>query len=62
MDLVKSELIQLKRLILEEAKKPKNIAIILGGLGASYFAYFTVDLYLKRKKYQHIPGPPTKSG
>ena len=60
MDLVKSELIELKKLILEEAKKPKNIAILVGGLGASYFAYFTAKIYFLRKKYQHIPGPPSK--
>ena len=27
---------------------------------AGWFAYYTVSVYLKRRKYRHIPGPPTK--
>lgn len=25
-------------------------------------AYFTIKIYILRKKYAHIPGPPTRSG
>lgn len=27
---------------------------------ASYFAYYTLKVYLVRRRYAHIPGPPTK--
>ena len=40
-------------------KKPKNVAIIVGGLAASYAVYSTVKIYLLRRKYAHIPGPPS---
>lgn len=40
--------------------RPKKLAIAATGLGLSYFAYKTVRLYLKRRKYRHIPGPPTR--
>ena len=40
--------------------RPKNLAILTAGLGLSYVAYRTVITYLNRRKYRHIPGPPTK--
>lgn len=30
-----------------------------GGVILTGWAYFTLVIYLKRRKYQHIPGPPT---
>ena len=44
--------------LIDELKKPKNLAIIVAGLGASYAVYSTVKIYLLRRKYAHIPGPP----
>ena len=41
------------------AIRPRNIAILATGLGLSYCAYKSFLLYLKRRKYRHIPGPPT---
>lgn len=40
--------------------RPKNLAILTAGLSLSYVAYRTVITYLNRRKYRHIPGPPTK--
>lgn len=40
--------------------KPKNVALTTISLGFGYFAYKTVQIYLIRRKYRHIPGPPTK--
>lgn len=37
---------------------PKSIAILASTLGLSYFAYRTLTIYLTRRKYRHIPGPP----
>jgi hypothetical protein len=32
----------------------------LAGLTTSYLVYRIARIYLKRRKYRHIPGPPTK--
>lgn len=56
------DLVELKKLAFEviaQIKKPKNAALVVGGLGASYFFYITLKQYLLRRKYRHIPGPPT---
>lgn len=37
----------------------KNILFLALGLGVSYIAYSIFQFYLKKKKYHHIPGPPT---
>lgn len=39
---------------------PKNIAIIATSFGLAYISYRTMSVYLTRRKYRHIPGPPTK--
>lgn len=39
---------------------PKNILLFTLGLSTSYIVYKIVGFYLKRRKYRHIPGPPTK--
>ena len=54
------ELAEMKNLLVEWIMSPKNIGITLIGIAASGFIYLTVNTYLKRKKYEHIPGPPTK--
>ena len=33
---------------------------IVGSVGLGYVLYRTLDIYFKRKKYAHIPGPRTK--
>lgn len=47
------------KLTANDSLRPRNIAILATGLGLSYCAYKTYLLYLKRRKYRHIPGPPT---
>lgn len=37
-----------------------NVLKIIGGLGFSYFIYKTIKIYLKRRKFSHLPGPKTK--
>ena len=36
----------------------KSIVLFLGSC-TSLFAYYTLKMYLKRRKYRHIPGAPT---
>ena len=50
---------EIKSLVFEFSR-PKKLALVATGLGLSYLAYKTRQIYLKRQKYQHIPGPPTK--
>lgn len=63
MDVVKLELNEITKLVAKAfkitLKDPKNVAIAAGSLGASYFLYYTYRMYRLRKKYAHIPGPPT---
>jgi hypothetical protein len=43
--------------------KPKIIIGLggsLDGLAGTYLVYRIARIYLKRRKYRHIPGPPTK--
>ena len=37
----------------------KTLALLIGS-STSLFAYWTLTMYLKRRKYRHIPGPPIK--
>ena len=39
---------------------PKNILLFTLGLSTSYLLYKFVGFYLYKRKYRHIPGPPTK--
>jgi hypothetical protein len=36
----------------------KSLALLFGSF-TSLFAYYTLKIYLKRRKYRHIPGPST---
>lgn len=38
----------------------KNALFLSIGLTSTYLLYKTVRLYLKKRKYRHIPGPPTE--
>jgi hypothetical protein len=38
----------------------KSLVGILIGSCTSLFSYWTLITYLNRRKYRHIPGPPTK--
>ena len=38
----------------------KKSLILLAGSCTSFLAYWTVSTYLQRRKYRHIPGPPTR--
>lgn len=58
MEVLSVELYELKRVVYAAIGSPKNIFWSLFGLGASCFIYFTVKLYLQRRKFRHIPGPP----
>jgi hypothetical protein len=37
-----------------------NAAKSLSGLIVGFILYKTFQMYLKKRKYAHIPGPPTK--
>lgn len=39
----------------------KSLALA-GASCAGLLAYFSIKLYLTRRKYNHIPGPPSRSG
>lgn len=43
-----------------ELARPKNLAILAASFGFGFFAYKTLQIYLVRRKYSHIPGPKTK--
>lgn len=62
MQVVKEiNLFEIKKFLIDDGlRTTKNLAITVGTLGASYVAYITFKLYLKKRKYRHIPGPPTK--
>ena len=49
----------LQRAILDYST-PKNIFLFTLGLSTSYLLYKIVRFYLFKRKYRHIPGPPTK--
>ena len=38
--------------------KESVIAVSISGAVLAYFFYISYDIYVKRKKYRHIPGPP----
>ncbi len=40
--------------------KTANVLSLLAGFVLSIGVYKTIDIYLTRRKYRHIPGPPTK--
>ena len=58
LDALKSNVLELERTILDKSVR-KNVAIFVGGVTTSYVVYKTVRFYLKKRKYRHIPGPPT---
>ena len=60
MDSLKHAIEELKHLLDEALSKPKNVVFTAGGLGAALIAYVTLRTYLNRRRYAHIPGPPTK--
>lgn len=59
MDVLKLEMHYVKSIVLSCFKKPKNLVITISSLGASAFLYATFKLYFKKRRYRHIPGPPT---
>lgn len=60
MSTLKLEISELKSVVIEGIKNPKNIALIVLGAGTSFIAYQTLKIYFLRRKFRHIPGPPTK--
>lgn len=60
MEVLRLELNHAKSLVLNSFGKPKNMLIAVSGVGASYFVYLTIKLYRKKRRYRHIPGPPTR--
>lgn len=60
MNSLKQDLIESHKTIMANLPQAKNVVIALSGLGASYFLYKTLKLYLKKRKFRHIPGPPTR--
>jgi hypothetical protein len=60
MDYLKDITKELKHLLIEALAKPKNLVFTFGGLGAALIAYFALKIYFNRRRYAHIPGPPTK--
>ena len=39
--------------------KPLDLVKLIAGTAITYGAYKTIQLYIRRRKYQHIPGPGT---
>jgi hypothetical protein len=39
-----------------------EITKLLAGAGLTYLLYKSLRIYLERRKYRHIPGPPTPGG
>lgn len=42
---------------LKTLKSQKIAFLAASGLATTYFVYYTIKLYIKKRKYQHIPGP-----
>ena len=38
----------------------KKIFSFIGCVGAGFFIYKTLKIYIIRRKYRHVPGPKTK--
>lgn len=38
----------------------RNLIPMIGGTALSYFIYKSLKIYMMRRQYDHIPGPPTK--
>jgi len=51
--------IELQKIILEKST-PKNVLITVGFLSVGFILYKTLRFVLRKRKYRHIPGPPTK--
>ena len=49
--------INVPTLIRNGVEKPKIVLVGISSLAVSYFLYKTFKLYLKTRKYSHIPGP-----
>ena len=45
---------------IKDYSTPKNILLFSFGLSTSYILYKLVEFYLNKRKYRHIPGPPTE--
>lgn len=52
--------VEIKKISADFLGRSKKLAIVTSGVILSFWAYITVSIYLKRRKYRHIPGPPTK--
>ena len=50
----------MKELAIKMPKALTKSLVILAGSCTSALAYWTLVTYLNRRKYRHIPGPPTK--
>ena len=46
--------------IKQNNNKPFAVINLVAHIAALYAIYKTIRIYLKRRKYKHIPGPPTK--
>lgn len=57
---IKLELDEIKNVVIDSLKKPKNVLILLLGAGSSLIAYEVFKIYLNRRRFAHIPGPPIK--
>lgn len=51
--------IELQKTILDKTT-PRNLTIALGCACSSYVTYKLIKFILKKRRYRHIPGPPTK--
>lgn len=48
----------LKNFINERVLSLQNACLLLGSTATAYFLLKTTKIYLKRRKYREIPGPP----
>lgn len=57
MSILKLEKMSDVRELIVNYSRPANLLKAAAVLAVSYVSYKTLSVYLKRRKYQHIPGP-----
>ena len=59
LDEFKSDLVKLGNVVVEKSII-KNVTLIFTGSISSYLVFKSVKFWLKKRKFRHIPGPPTE--
>lgn len=59
LDEFKSDLVKFGHVVVEKSIL-KNVTLVFAGSISSYFVFKSVKFWLKKRKFHHIPGPPTE--